>query len=145
VIFLDTGFVFALFARHDANHERVRAVMEEFRGRDLYDLVLTTNHVVAETITLLRSGVHRDNRLAHGVAVDVGRRMLAGVFGRVHQATADEEREALEFLARHDDKDYSFTDSLSFVVMQRLGIREALAVDSDFTHRFVARPGPRPR
>lgn len=28
--------------------------------------------------------------------------------------------------------------------MEALGIREALAVDSDFTHRFVARPGPLP-
>lgn len=26
--------------------------------------------------------------------------------------------------------------------MEKLGIREALAVDSDFTHRFIARPGP---
>ena len=26
--------------------------------------------------------------------------------------------------------------------MEKLGIREALAVDSDFMHRFVARPGP---
>jgi len=25
--------------------------------------------------------------------------------------------------------------------MEKLGIREALAVDSDFTHRFIARPG----
>ncbi len=33
-------------------------------------------------------------------------------------------------------------DCLSFVVMERLGIREALAVDEDFTHRFNARPGP---
>jgi predicted nucleic acid-binding protein len=34
-------------------------------------------------------------------------------------------------------------DCLSFVVMEKLGIREALAVDSDFTHRFIARPGPK--
>jgi hypothetical protein len=27
--------------------------------------------------------------------------------------------------------------------MEKLGIREALAVDSDFTHRFIARPGPK--
>jgi predicted nucleic acid-binding protein len=33
-------------------------------------------------------------------------------------------------------------DCLSFVVMEKLGIDEALAVDSDFTHRFTARPGP---
>jgi predicted nucleic acid-binding protein len=32
-------------------------------------------------------------------------------------------------------------DCLSFVVMEKLGIREAL--DSDFTHRFIARPDPK--
>lgn len=73
MIFLDTGFIFAVFARDDANHQRVRAVMEEFRGRRLGEFVVTTNHVVAETITLLRSGVHRDARVAHEVAVRVGR------------------------------------------------------------------------
>lgn len=35
MIFLDTGFVFAFVCRHDANHERVRAVLHEYRGRDL--------------------------------------------------------------------------------------------------------------
>jgi predicted nucleic acid-binding protein len=29
-----------------------------------------------------------------------------------------------------------------FRTFKKLGIREALAVDSDFTHRFIARPGP---
>jgi predicted nucleic acid-binding protein len=37
-----------------------------------------------------------------------------------------------------------FLDCLSFVVMEKLGIREAFAVDADFTHRFIARPGPFP-
>lgn len=46
--------------------------------------------------------------------------------------------------ARHKDKDYSFVDCLSFVIMERLGIRQAFAVDEDFTHRFIAVPGPRP-
>jgi hypothetical protein len=26
--------------------------------------------------------------------------------------------------------------------MERLGVREAFTVDGDFTHRFIARPGP---
>ena len=47
-----------------------------------------------------------------------------------------------EKLARIHWATYSIVDCLSFVVMERLGIQEALAVDSDFTHRFVARPGP---
>jgi predicted nucleic acid-binding protein len=145
VIFLDTGFIFALVCRRDANHERVRAVMDEYRGRDLRRLVLTTNHVVEETITLIRSSVHRDASVAHDIAVDVGRQLFAGAFGQIHHATPEEERSAFEYLAGHRDKKYSLTDCLSFVVMDAYGIREALAVDADFTHRFVALPGPSPQ
>jgi predicted nucleic acid-binding protein len=32
-----------------------------------------------------------------------------------------------------------------FVIMDRLGIREALSVDGDVAHRFVALPGPLPK
>lgn len=143
MIFLDTGFIFALVCRRDANHERVRAVMDEYRGRDLRRLVLTTNHVVEETITLVRSSVHRDVGVAHDIAVDVGRQLFAGAFGQVHHATVEEERTAFEYLARHRDKKYSLTDCLSFVIMEAHRIGEALAVDDDFTHRFIARPGPK--
>ncbi len=62
----------------------------------------------------------------------------------MHRATEAEEGEALAYLARYKDQHYSFVDCLRFVVMEQLGIREALAVDSDFTHRFVAHPGPKP-
>jgi len=145
VILLDTSFLFALFAEDDANHARVREALDRYRGRDLYDFVLVTNHVIAETITLLRSGVHRDADVSHRVAVAAGRQLFAGAFGRLHQVSAEEEREAFEYLVRHRDKHYSFVDCVSFVVMERLGIREALAVDSDSTHRFTALPGPLPK
>jgi predicted nucleic acid-binding protein len=41
------------------------------------------------------------------------------------------------------DTGYSFVDCLSFVVMDKLGIREALSVDEDFKHRFIVYPGPK--
>jgi len=65
----------------------------------------------------------------------------------VHHATPDEEQATFEYFERHADKDYSFVDCLSFVMMMRkLGINEAWAVDSDFTHHgFRVRPGLRPR
>lgn len=78
MIFLDTGFLFAYVSEKDKDHERVNEVLEAHRGQRLADLLLTTNHVVSETIT-----------------------------------------------------------------MEKQGIREAWAVDEDFTHAFVARPGPR--
>jgi len=145
VIFLDTGFVFALVYRDDVNHARVREVFDRYRDRPLAGFVLTSNHVVAETVTLLRKRAGADPRTRHALAVQVGQQLLAGTFGQVHRATAEEEHAALAYLAKHQDKDYSFVDCLSFVLMERLGIREAFAVDADFTHRFVALPGPLPR
>lgn len=147
MIFLDTGFLFALFVEGDDDHGRVQEVFEGFRGQRLQDLLLTTNHVVAETVTLLRKRGHPDSRVRHGLAVSVGEQLLAGTLGRVHRASVDEEGAALAYLAQHQDQDqdYSFVDCLSFVVMDALRITEALAIDSDFTHRFIARPGPRPR
>ena len=46
------------------------------------------------------------------------------------------------FSKQHKDKDYSAVDCLSFVVMLKLGIREAWTFDEHFAHRFIARPGP---
>ena len=135
MIFLDTSFLFALASVRDEHHERVKTVFAEYRGRRLAEVWVTTNHVVAETVTLLR-------RLGHQPAAEMGRRLYGETFGSIHWATPEEEREAFRYFEQHSDKDYSFTDCLSFVVMDRLGIKEALTVDSDFTHRFIARPGP---
>lgn len=145
MIFLDTGFIFALACRHDASHPRARDVMATFEGRDFASLLLTTNHVVEETITLLRSRGHHDAGLAHDLAMKVGHRLFAGDLAHIHQATADDERAAFAYMGRHRDKRYSLTDCLSFVIMETHGITEALSVDDDFTHRFQARPGPPPR
>jgi predicted nucleic acid-binding protein len=143
VIFLDTSFLFPLFARHDPDHQRVREVVESLRDKTLSELVLTTNHVVAETVTLVRyKGSRRDPGVAHRLAVEVGQALYSGRLATIHNASADEERAAFDYFARHADQKYSMVDCLSFVVMEKLGIKEALAVDEDFTHRFVARPGP---
>lgn len=142
MIFLDTGFLFALVTKRDENHRRVLEVMKEFRDQDLRTLALTTNHVVEEAITILRSGSHRDPDKAHDIAVEVGRELYAGAFGRIHHTTPSEERAAFEYFIRHRDKEYSLTDCISFVIMEANGITEALAVDGDFNHRFLAKPGP---
>jgi len=135
VIFLDTSFVFALASARDEHHERVKAVFAEYRDQRLAAAWVTTNHVVAETVTLLR-------KLGHQQATEMGRRLYGEALGRIHWATPAEERAAFQYFETHSDQDYSFTDCLSFVVMDNLGIHEALTVDSDFTHRFIARPGP---
>ncbi len=42
------------------------------------------------------------------------------------------EDEALRWLRRHDEREYSFVDATSFAYMRARGIEEALAFDGDF-------------
>jgi predicted nucleic acid-binding protein len=136
VIFLDTGFVFALISTKDEHHERVLEVFRKLKTNSPANRLLTTNHVVAETITLVR-------RIGHAEAIRIGDRLYSERLARIYWATPDDEREAFIWFKRYQDQTYSFVDCLSFVVMEKLAIHEALALDSDFTHRFVARPGPK--
>lgn len=139
MIFVDTSFLFPLFSANDPDHARVRQAFEAFRGSNLREVLLTTSHVVAETITLIRMAPPR----SHAAAVKAGEALYSERLARLYWPSQDEERAAFAYFKKYKDKQYSFVDCLSFVVMERLGIREALAVDSDFTHRFTARPGPR--
>ncbi len=43
-----------------------------------------------------------------------------------------EESEALDLLRQHNDKQYSFCDAVSFVVMRRLGLQRAASFDKHF-------------
>lgn len=51
---------------------------------------------------------------------------------RRERITEEDEGKAVALVRDHDDKTYSLCDALSFTVMERLGIREAIAFDSDF-------------
>ena len=44
-------------------------VLEAHRGERLVDFLLTTNHIVAETITLVSKRSHRDPGIRHDLAV----------------------------------------------------------------------------
>ncbi len=136
MIFVDTSFFYALFAADDEDHDRAVEVFKEFHGRNLPQLLVTTDLAVMETITLAR------RRSTHHLAAFIGERLYSEKITRIHRTTFDEQRDAFEYFKRYADKEYSTVDCLSFVVMDKLGITEALAIDRDFTHRFTARPGP---
>ena len=43
------------------------------------------------------------------------------------------ERRAISWLRKRDEREYSFVDATSFVLMRSMRIRDALAFDGDFT------------
>lgn len=136
MIFVDTSFFAALLLPKDANHARATQAVAELGEVRLSDVLLTTNNVILETITVARyEGNHR-------AAVRAAELLYAGSMARLYRTTSEDEADAVAYLSRHDDKEYSAVDCLSFVVMLKLGITEAFAFDDDFAHRFVTRPGP---
>jgi uncharacterized protein len=119
--FVDTSAWFAYANGTDAEHQSVRDVFQTFAGR-----LVTSNFVFDETVTLCLY------RLGHPVATQVGKVLLdPSTIDLVRLTLADEQQAWNLFLAR-PDKDYSFTDCTSFVLMQRLGLDRAIALDTDF-------------
>ena len=99
--------------------------------------MVTTNHVVGETWTLLR------RRSGHAAAVGFLDRLAALPDVEVVHVDEATEREAWRWLRARGEREYSFVDATSFAVMRRRRIREALAFDGDFNAAgFVeVRPG----
>ena len=55
-----------------------------------------------------------------------------GWYGDVERVRKRDDEQAIALLGAHEDKSYSLCDALSFVVMERLRIKEAIAFDRHF-------------
>jgi predicted nucleic acid-binding protein len=122
LIFADTSFWVAARLRRDAHHEEATTLLQRMGGAR----IVTSNQVRGETWTFLR---RRDGHLTAVAFLDMLDRSQ-----RVDVVTVSEELEAqaLRWLRRHDEREYSFVDATSFALMRSLRIREALAFDGDF-------------
>lgn len=121
MIFVDTGAWFASFVPNDSDHATADAWMEAN-----VDLLVTTDYVIDELLTLLKI------RGEFQRALRLGASLFAGEIAHVEWVTPDDLRQAWAIFQRYHDKDWSFTDCVSRVVMERLGIRTAFAFDDDF-------------
>jgi len=99
-----------------------------------YTRLVTTNLVIAETYINIRRSSHEKAIMF----LD-----LIEKSGRIHCVWSDDELEmsAREVLRLYHDQDFSYTDAVSFAVMQRDGIRDVFAFDRHFrTMGFTVLP-----
>lgn len=123
VTFIDTGAFFSVFDRSDVFHDQAARYLQRC-GQEGHRLV-TSNFVLAESHALLLS------RLGSSHA----RRFLQSVLqGRVvvERVTEVDEERARRILFRYLDKTYTYTDSTSFALMERLGIGHVFTFDRHF-------------
>ena len=124
--FADTSFWVARYVPGDDHHDEARRIEPGRR-------VVTTEWVLGETWTVLNSWGNHAAALRCLEAV----RRLPGV--EVEPVSHDDVRATWTWLGRHDERPYSFVDALSFRVMTRRRITEALTFDGDFAAAgFVA-------
>ena len=124
-VFVDSGGFFAHLVAEDPLHTRARELFAQAE-REGWRLA-TTNAVVYETHALLT------NRAREGR--EAGLRFLEHIergLCEIVRLTQNDEARAISVLRDHQDKTYSFCDALSFVVMERLGVTEAIAFDHHF-------------
>lgn len=122
--FLDTGYLIALEAADDQYHTAAAQHWRGFRGRHVE--LVTTTYVFDEVVTYFNS------RGFHDKTLEIGRRLIESPSVRLVHVDQELFEAGWEYLRKRSDKLYSLTDSISFVVMEREGLRTALAFDEHF-------------
>jgi predicted nucleic acid-binding protein len=120
-LFVDTSAWFAFVNRRDPDHAPTRRLLEEHGGA-----LVTSNYVFDETVTLCLL------RLGHAAAVRVGAALQDPDVVHLVRASAEDERHAWGLFRDRLDKRYSYTDCTSFILMRRLDLTRAAALDDDF-------------
>lgn len=123
MIFVDTSFWIAAALPRDQRHADAVRLLERFSSESL----ATSNLVLGESWTFL------NRRAGHAAAVDFLDRAESSPRVSVHAVSPQIEERSWRWLRRHDERSYSFVDATSFLLMETVGIRRALAFDGDFT------------
>jgi uncharacterized protein len=121
VILVDTGAWFAAFVPNDADHRTA----DDWLARNMEPLV-TTDYIFDELLTLLKCRGEMDR------ALYLGRLLLEGSVASIEWVTRADVESAWNVYRQFRDKEWSFTDCTSRVIMERLSIREAFAFDEHF-------------
>ena len=124
MIFVDTGAWYASLVPTDSDHSRAVQWLTANRSP-----LLTTDYVIDETLTLLRVRGERKRALL------LGDKFFHDGIAEIHKITSADLMLAWETFELFDDKNWSFTDCTSKVVMERLNITTAFAFDHHF-HQF---------
>ena len=133
-IFVDTGAWDAIVDSGDVNHDLALLFQDEIIGQ--YRLVVS-NYVLDELYTLLLMNVGYQRTIEFKRQLDVlaDERVLEIVW-----VTPEIASEAWGVFEQYNqDKQWSYTDCVSYVVMKQLNIGEAFAFDHHFEQMGVVR------
>jgi uncharacterized protein len=124
-LFVDTAGWMACADAADPAHSGTTAARDQWLQQG--GLLVSTDYVADETLTLIRL------RLGLGAAESWWRQVEGSSRVRWEAISPGRADKARGLFFRYTDKEFSFTDCTSFVVMRELKLRQALTTD----HHFV--------
>jgi predicted nucleic acid-binding protein len=137
-VLMDSAGFLALWDASDSFHRSAVQLQGELIRKHCRFFV--TDYVVDETATLLRI------RHSHSVAVDFLDTVERSESLHLEWMTPERFDAAAALFRKYSDKEWSFTDCVSFVTMRELRIREAFSTDHHFEQAgFVPLLKRRPR
>ncbi len=123
-IFVDTNGWIALNSKRDQFHEIAWKTNRRLL-RNGYQYI-TSNYILDENYTGLLA------RVGHFAAVDFGEKIRASRITAMIHITEEQEEQAWELFKKYSDKQFSFTDCTSFVLMNKMSLKEAFTNDHHF-------------
>lgn len=125
-LFADTSGWGHLLDATQAHHSLAASIYRAVRQQG--HKLITTNYILAELVALLTNPL----RVPRPKLVALIRGMKSSPFVEVVHVDEALDEQAWQFLARHQDKQWSLVDCASFVVMQQRGVFRALTTDHHF-------------
>ncbi len=123
-LFVDTAGWMACADAADPAHGRATAARDRWLERK--GVLVTTDYVIDETLTLIRF------RLGLRAAEAWWKQIEGSARLQWEPITPERAENARALFFRYADKDFSYTDCTSFVVMQQLKLKQALTTDRHF-------------
>jgi hypothetical protein len=123
-VFIDTSGFKALVDPQDDFHQSAAQVWEQLAKQEA-DLV-TSNYILDETFTLLRARCGLKTCLKFRQMLQQSSNVLS-----IYRINIEDERQAWHWFTKDWSK-LSYTDCVSFALMERLGITQAVSFDQHF-------------
>ena len=125
-VFGDSSGFISAFDRNDANHGTSAEVWHELATHGVR--IITTNMVMAETVTYLR------RRAGWAISNKLGELFLSSSVIELVLITREQLAAGWHDFVKNADPKLSLCDALSFIVMRERSLRRVLTYDKHFAH-----------